>query len=173
MLKTGSIIFSQSKGQIMSQEAVNKLRNTFTRDELFNIAWGSLVNPWLENGYATLDLRTGDLEGNNDFSMRGGTPHLILFKVSLESLSADDILTDKEFGEYDKDDQTIEQFCKEYKIDVKQRTKIYYQSHWEKIGWYIDSVIDENLYEYYNSCDLIESHQDILDRCKLVYNLND
>ena len=164
MLKIGSIIFSKCTGEVLSIEEVNELRNKFTCDELFNIAWKELMNPWLEDAYATLNLRTGELEGHDEFSMRRETPYLILFKVSVESLSPGDVLTDVEISEYEKDHQTLEHFCEEFKIDMKKRAKSYYQSHWEMISWYIDLVIEENLFEYYVSRKVVNHHDEILNR---------
>lgn len=160
MLTIGSIIFSNCQGEVLSNEVVHELRNIFSFDELFDIAWGEFINPWLQNAYATLNLRTGELEGHDEFSMRRETPYLILFKISLESLSPEDILNDKELDEYEKVEQTLEQFCEEYVIDVKQRTKWYYQSHLDMISWYIDSVIEENLFEWYETREIAQYRED-------------
>lgn len=149
MLAIGSIIFSSSKGKFISNEVVHELRNKFTCNDFFNSAWKALINPWYGCAYATLNLRTGELEGHDEFSMRRGTPYLILYKVSLESLSPEDILTDKELSEYEKFEQSLEQFCGKYAINVKQRAESYYQSNWDKISWYMDSVIEANLFEGY------------------------
>lgn len=160
MLTIGSIIYSDFQGEVLNAEVVHELRSTFRYDKLFNIAWGESINHWLGSAYATLNLRTGELEGHDEFSMRRETPYLIHFKVSLESLSPKDILTDIELSKYEKDEQTLEQFCEEHEIDVKQRAKSYYQSHWEMIGWYIDSVIEENLFEYYGSREVVNHHDE-------------
>ena len=151
MLKIGSIIYSDCKGEVLNEEIVHKLRNRFTCDELFNIAWEESINHWLGGAYATLNLQTGGLEGHDEFSMIRGTPYLILFNVSLDSLSSEDILTDEELGEYKQFEQSLDKFCEKYAINVKQRAKSYYQSHWDKITWYIDSVIEENLLEWYET----------------------
>lgn len=156
MLTIGSIIFSGYQGVVLSNEVVHELRNKFSFDKLFDIAWEEFINPWYQNEYATLNLRTGELEGHDEFSMRRGTPYLILFKISLESLSPEDILNDKELGEYEKVEQTLEQFYEEYVIDVKQRAKRYYQSNWDMIRWYIDSVIEENLFEWYETREIAQ-----------------
>lgn len=149
MLAIGSIIHSSSQGDFISREAVHELRNTFTCNELFNTAWRRFINPWLENAYATLNLRTGRLEGHDEFSMSDETPYLILFKVNLESIVPEDFLTNEELDEYGESKQSLEQFCERYVINVKQCAKSYYQSHWDKISWYMDSVIEANLFEWY------------------------
>ncbi|WP_191559391.1 hypothetical protein [Metabacillus idriensis] len=149
MLSIGSIIFSDCSGEVFSKKVVHELREILVCEELFNIAWNESINPWYGCAYATLNLRTGELEGHDEFSMRRGTPYLILYKVSLESLLPEDILTDKELSEYEKFEQSLEQFCGKYEINIKQRAESYYQSNWDKISWYMDSVIEANLLEWY------------------------
>lgn len=151
MLSIGSIIFSSSKGEVISKVKVRELRDTFIFDELFNLAWTRLINPWLQSAYATLNLRTGELEGNDEYTMSRGTPYLILFKVKLASLAPEDILTTEEMEKYEESVQLLEQFCEKYGINVKQRAKDYYQSNWSIISWYFDSVIEENMFDFYEN----------------------
>lgn len=134
MLSVGSIISSNSKGQFLSEEVIHQLMSTFTSDYLFNYAWKSFIDPWSGDAYATLNLKTGLLEGRDEFSMRSTTPYLILFKISLESLAPEDILTEEELGEYEKFEQSLKLFCEKYEVNVKQRAKSYYKSHWDTIS---------------------------------------
>lgn len=165
MLKIGSVVFSKSKGEIQSIEVVNELRNKIIFEDLFNPAWEILINPWIDFAYTTLNLRTGKIEGNDEFSMCPETPYLILFKVPLNSLIPKEILNDVELEEYEMVEMTLQQFCEEFKVDVKQRTKTYYQSYWKKAEWYIDSVIEEKLLKYYASRETVEIiHDEILIR---------
>lgn len=151
MLTIGSIINSNSQGEFLSRETVDKLRDTFTRNELFNIAWSGVINPWLQSAYATLNLKTGEIEAHDEFSMRRETPYLILYKVELESLEPEYILTYHELGEFEMCGQLLEHFCELYAINVKQRVKNYYHSYWNEISWYFDSFIEENLFELYET----------------------
>lgn len=151
MLSIGSIINSRSKGVLVSKESVREIRSTFVCDELFNIAWTGLGNPWLQSAYATLNLQTGGLEGHDEFSMSSEIPYLILFKVELASLVPEDILTIEEMDKFEGSVQLFEQFCESHSINVKQRAKSYYQSNWGIISWYFDSVIEENLFDIYET----------------------
>lgn len=165
MFEIGTIIHSDYEGKVLSEEVVKELRNTFNFNELFNVAWEDLIDPWLQNAYATINLRTGELEGHDEFSMLSvnpGTPYLILLKVSLESLSPEEVLTDEEIGKLGDFKQSLKHFCENYVIDIKERVKNYYQSNSDIIHWYIDSVIEENLFEYYVSHEVVGFHQEVL-----------
>ncbi|MDM5250082.1 hypothetical protein [Lysinibacillus sp. G4S2] len=132
-------------------EVVNEIRDTITYNELFNTAWKRFINPWLESSYATLNLRTGELEGHDEFTMNSDTPYLILFKVKLESLSPKDLLTDDEVEEYERSENSLERFCEKIEINVINRAYDYYQSLWNRVEWYADSIIEENLFEWYET----------------------
>lgn len=151
MLSIGSIIYSSSKVELLSKEMVDEIWNTFNCEELFSIAWAKLIKPWLESGYATLNLRTGRLEEHDEFSMSYGTPYLILFKVDLASLAPENILTVEEMYKYEGSGQLLEQFCEKHSINVKERAKSYYLSHWRKVSWYFESIIEDNLFEFYET----------------------
>ena len=148
MLSVGSIIRSSYKENHLGKEEIDHIIDNYNWNEFFNIAWDANLAPWTFSSYATLNLVTGEIEGNDMFSMKERTPYLILFKVKLESLRPEEILNELELKQYQSSEQPLSSFCLMNYIPVKQRAEEYYCSKQVKFRWYWEVVLEESLTEW-------------------------
>ncbi|WP_019123912.1 hypothetical protein [Brevibacillus massiliensis] len=153
MFEIGSIIGIGRK-PVLPLEDVQRIIDKLDVKQLFNVAWRSYIPGEMEL-YTYVNLCTGEMYGGDVLQLNLEDVYLILFKMQVEPHH---VLTEAELHDYlsEQNGYSLHSWCQEHDIQIYYRLEAKGIETFECTSWYWDSVIEENLIDFYATRELKE-----------------